>query len=129
MMFSSGAKYPASSASVRIAASSAAMKIARAPWLAEPAGRARSAISDGRKPWGAPARGRGLSALVMRWRSITNLAPPFRVRASLRHLNIIEPLHRQHHRSLKRLGAGYGAYRPAHDVDVLLLHQIGRAHV
>src|SRR3546814_5862266 len=30
---------------------------------------------------------------------------------------------RQHHRSLKRLGAGYGAYRPAHDVDVLLLHQ------
>src|SRR3546814_4044907 len=26
-------------------------------------------------------------------------------------------------RSLKRLGAGYGAYRPAHDVDVLLLHQ------
>src|SRR3546814_14452618 len=59
----------------------------------------------------------------MRWRSITNLAPPFRGRASLRHLNIIEPLHRQHHRSLKRLGAGYGAYRPAHDVDVLLLHQ------
>src|SRR3546814_17576577 len=59
----------------------------------------------------------------MRWRSITNLAPPFRGRASLRHLNIIQPLHCQPHRSLKRLGEGHGAYRPAHDVDVLLLHQ------
>src|SRR3546814_19256516 len=114
----------ATPARVRMAAASAAMKLARAAGLAEPAAQARSAISHGMNPRGAPARLRGLSALVMRWRSITNLAPPFRGRASLRHLNIIEPLHRQHHRSLKRLGAGYGAYRPAHDVD-----EIGRAHV